>query len=260
MHLETTMRVSHCRARVREPRSRVQIIGPSKRRCASDCKVRFSANALPGSVSGLVVSGLVDAPADRFRVSRSSGRFARDHAASSLFFFVVLLGTPAHIASTSFGAASAPRGVYSGASHLASRWARVDSAMDRARVASAAEASRARIEEDLGAGESVSERVGRVFAGYRCGTMTVRFERHARARASTKRARRSVPPTARTRGGPRRATRASRALTRFESVGTGVVPPLLSVSGIVRRAHPPDRSVAETRARDPSAERHARLD
>jgi hypothetical protein len=48
--------------------------------------------------------------------------------------------------------------------------------MDRARVASAAEASRARIEEDLGAGESVSERVGRVFAGYRCGTMTVRLD------------------------------------------------------------------------------------
>lgn len=54
--------------------------------------------------------------------------------------------------------------------------------MDRARVASAAEASRARIEEDLGAGESVSERVGRVFAGYRCGTMTVRLERRARAK------------------------------------------------------------------------------
>jgi len=58
----------------------------------------------------------------------------------------------------------------------------VGAAMDRARVASAAEASRARIEEDLGAGESVSERVGRVFAGYRCGTMTVRLERRARAK------------------------------------------------------------------------------
>jgi hypothetical protein len=82
---------------------------------------------------------------------------------------------------TSFGAASGAAGVSSGASRVSSRRARRGAAMDRARVASAAEASRARIEEDLGAGESVSERVGRVFAGYRCGTMTVRLERRARA-------------------------------------------------------------------------------
>jgi hypothetical protein len=77
---------------------------------------------------------------------------------------------------TSFGAASGAAGVSSGASRVSSRRARRGAAMDRARVASAAEASRARIEEDLGAGESVSERVGRVFAGYRCGTMTVRLD------------------------------------------------------------------------------------
>jgi hypothetical protein len=37
-----------------------------------------------------------------------------------------------------------------------------------------AESSRAAEEDLLGAGESVSERVGNVFTGYTCGTMTVR--------------------------------------------------------------------------------------
>jgi hypothetical protein len=61
----------------------------------------------------------------------------------------------------------------------------MDHSADAARAAAAAaraDAARAAAvaahratEEDLGAGESVSERVGKVFAGYSCSTMTVRY-------------------------------------------------------------------------------------
>ena len=108
----------------------------------------------------------------RARPERTGVPFARDRRV------FLSLGTLVECRdrATSFGAASGAAGVSSGASRVSSRRARRGAAMDRARVASAAEASRARIEEDLGAGESVSERVGRVFAGYRCGTMTVRLD------------------------------------------------------------------------------------
>ena len=129
------------------------------------------------------------------------------------------------IARTSFGAASAPRGYLPGRRAPLLGGHGVGATMDRARVASAAEASRARIEEDLGAGESVSERVGRVFAGYRCGTMTVRFERRARTRASdeTRATFSPTAPTRRRRSPPRDPSFASHARARFRTVGTSVV-------------------------------------